>query len=47
MLRHLRKLGIAKTDPSELTPEEVSAFVRLDIDPQSITWRRVMDVNDR
>jgi hypothetical protein len=26
---------------------QVSAFVRLDIDPDSITWRRVMDVNDR
>ena len=22
-------------------------FVRLDIDPETITWRRVMDVNDR
>ena len=22
-------------------------FVRLDIDPDTITWRRVMDVNDR
>jgi formyltetrahydrofolate synthetase len=47
MLRRLRKLGITKTDPAELAPEEVSAFVRLDIDPESITWRRVMDVNDR
>jgi len=47
MLRRLRKLGITKTDPSDLTPEEVSAFVRLDFDPKSITWRRVMDVNDR
>ncbi|GBF94440.1 10-formyltetrahydrofolate synthetase [Raphidocelis subcapitata] len=47
MLRRLEKLGIAKTDPSELTPTEVSAFARLDLDPQSITWRRVMDVNDR
>jgi hypothetical protein len=47
MLRRLEKLGIGKTDPADLTPAEVSAFVRLDIDPQSITWRRVMDVNDR
>ncbi|KIZ04525.1 methylenetetrahydrofolate dehydrogenase (NADP+) [Monoraphidium neglectum] len=47
MLRRLKKLGIEKTDPAQLTPEEVSAFVRLDIDPDSITWRRVMDVNDR
>ncbi|KAK1263848.1 hypothetical protein QJS04_geneDACA017491 [Acorus gramineus] len=47
MFRRLQKLGISKTNPDELTPEEVSKFVRLDIDPSSITWRRVMDVNDR
>jgi len=47
MLRRLKKLGINKTDPNDLTPEEISRFVRLDIDPDSITWRRVMDVNDR
>ncbi|VAI32952.1 unnamed protein product [Triticum turgidum subsp. durum] len=47
MLRRLIKLGISKTDPDELTPEEVRRFARLDIDPASITWRRVMDVNDR
>src|SRR5271170_4524676 len=47
MLRRLRKLGIHKTDPNELTPEERSRFVRLDIDPDSITWRRVTDTNDR
>ena len=47
MLRRLRKLGIDKTDPDELTPEEASQFVRLDIDPDSITWRRVTDTNDR
>ncbi|XP_013637912.1 PREDICTED: formate--tetrahydrofolate ligase-like [Brassica oleracea var. oleracea] len=47
MFRRLRKLGISKTSPDELTPEEVKRFARLDIDPESITWRRVMDVNDR
>lgn len=47
MLRRLRKLGIAKADPDQLTPEERSHFVRLDIDPDSITWRRVLDTNDR
>ncbi len=47
MLRRLKKLGIDKTDPKELTEEEVSRFVRLDIDPDSITWRRVTDTNDR
>ncbi|MFC2064922.1 formate--tetrahydrofolate ligase [Chloroflexota bacterium] len=47
MLRRLAKLGIDKTDPEELTEEERSKFVRLDIDPDSITWRRVVDTNDR
>ena len=47
MLRRLQKLGIDKTDPNELTEEERSRFVRLDIDPDSITWRRVVDTNDR
>jgi formyltetrahydrofolate synthetase len=47
MLSRLKKLGIAKTDPNELTPEERSRFARLDIDPDSITWRRVIDTNDR
>ncbi|KAI3696998.1 hypothetical protein L6452_29688 [Arctium lappa] len=47
MYRRLKKLGIAKTKPEDLTPEEVKRFARLDIDPGTITWRRVMDVNDR
>src|SRR5579872_1033789 len=47
MLRRVKKLGIDKTNPAELTPEEQSRFARLDIDPQSITWRRVVDTNDR
>lgn len=47
MFRRLKKLGISKTRPEELTPQEVKKFARLDIDRDSITWRRVMDVNDR
>jgi len=47
MLRRLKKLGIEKTDPSELTPEEQVRFARLDFDPAQITWRRVVDTNDR
>jgi formyltetrahydrofolate synthetase len=47
MLRRLRKLGISKTNPNDLTPEERSRFARLDIDVDSITWRRVTDTNDR
>ncbi len=47
MLRRLEKLGIKKTDPETLTPAERSRFARLDIDPASLTWRRVVDTNDR
>jgi len=47
MLRRLKKLGITKTDPNALTSEERSRFARLDIDPNGVTWRRVIDVNDR
>jgi methylenetetrahydrofolate dehydrogenase (NADP+)/methenyltetrahydrofolate cyclohydrolase/formyltetrahydrofolate synthetase len=47
MLRRLKKLGIDKTDPDTLTDEEINRFARLDIDPNTITWRRVLDVNDR
>ncbi len=47
MLRRLAKLGIEKTDPNDLTPEERSRFARLDIDESTITWRRVVDINDR
>jgi formyltetrahydrofolate synthetase len=47
MLRRLKKLGINKTNPNDLTPEERSRFARLDIDESTITWRRVVDINDR
>ena len=47
MLRRLKKLGIEKSNPDDLTPEEYGRFARLDIDPDTITWRRVLDVNDR
>jgi methylenetetrahydrofolate dehydrogenase (NADP+)/methenyltetrahydrofolate cyclohydrolase/formyltetrahydrofolate synthetase len=47
MFRRLKKLGITKTNPDELTQDEIHRFARLDIDPATITWRRVLDVNDR
>jgi formyltetrahydrofolate synthetase len=47
MLRRLNKLGIDKTDPNSLTPDEKRRMFRLDIDPASITWNRVIDINDR
>lgn len=46
-LRRLAKLGIDKTDPDSLTDEEIRNFARLDIDPATITWQRVLDTNDR
>ncbi|KAF7197816.1 C-1-tetrahydrofolate synthase, cytoplasmic [Pseudocercospora fuligena] len=47
MFKRLKKLGIDKTNPDDLTPEEITKFARLDIVPETITWRRVLDVNDR
>lgn len=46
-LRRLQRLGINKSDPESLTPEEMSKFARLDIDPDTIMWERVVDINDR
>jgi len=47
MLNRLKKLGINKSDPNELTKEECYRLVRLDIDPDTITWMRGIDTNDR
>jgi formyltetrahydrofolate synthetase len=47
MYPRLNKLGIAKTDPDELTAEERGRMFRLDIDPDTITWRRTIDTSDR
>jgi formyltetrahydrofolate synthetase len=47
MLRRLRKLGIHETDPNQLAAEDRRRFARLDIDPEGLTWRRVLDTSDR
>ena len=51
MRRRLAKLGIDDVDgirsPEELTQEERSRFVRLNIDPSTVTWQRVLDTCDR
>ncbi|PRP88414.1 formate-dihydrofolate ligase [Planoprotostelium fungivorum] len=47
MFRRLKKLGIKKTDPNTLTAEEKGKFARLDLDPSTITWNRVVDTCDR
>ncbi|KAF8077942.1 formate--tetrahydrofolate ligase-domain-containing protein [Lyophyllum atratum] len=47
MFKRLQKLGINKTNPDDLTPEEITRFARLDVDADTITWNRVLDTNDR
>uniref|UniRef100_H2Z0I3 C-1-tetrahydrofolate synthase, cytoplasmic n=1 Tax=Ciona savignyi TaxID=51511 RepID=H2Z0I3_CIOSA len=46
-IRRLEKLGINERDPDKLSPEDRTRFSRLNIDPDLITWQRVMDTNDR
>ena len=41
------KLGIKVGKPSDMTPQERVKVCRLNINPYSITWNRVVDVNDR
>lgn len=49
MYARLEKLGLGdqKGDPDSLTEEERERFCMLDIDPSTITWRRVTDCNDK
>ena len=43
----MAKLGITAEKFEDLTPQDKRRLFRLDIDPKSITWQRVEDVNDR
>jgi len=45
--KRLEKFGITQTDPDSLTEDEKRQFAFLDIDPETITWQRVIDTNDR
>ena len=46
--RRLVKLGLsAEADPESLSAEQKKDFARLDIDPATINWHRVVDMNDR
>ena len=48
MKRRLVKLGIDPSkNPADLIPEEKSAFARVDLDPDAITFQRVLDTCDR
>lgn len=51
-VRRLVKLGVvspgdAVPEPDSLSEEDQTRFARLDIDPATITWRRVVDTCDR
>ena len=47
MLKRLQKLNINKTNPDDLTEEEIHRFAKVNLDPNSISIKRVVDVNDR
>lgn len=48
VMRRLKRVGMeGKKKPEDFSPAEQSRFARLDIDPTSILWRRVIDTNDR
>lgn len=47
MKERKEKLGIKTDNPDEMTDEQRSKFVRLDIDSNTITWMRGTDTNDR
>lgn len=47
-LRRLEKLGIpTDTEPAKLNATQKKDFARLDIDPDTVIWNRVVDINDR
>jgi methylenetetrahydrofolate dehydrogenase (NADP+)/methenyltetrahydrofolate cyclohydrolase/formyltetrahydrofolate synthetase len=46
MRKRLEKLGIASENPSDLSVEDKDRMFRLNIDADSIQWRRVVDVSD-
>ncbi|OQY25904.1 MAG: formate--tetrahydrofolate ligase [Anaerolineaceae bacterium 4572_32.1] len=46
MRKRLAKLGIESDKPSDLSDEDKERMFRLNIDPDAIQWRRVVDVSD-
>lgn len=46
MRKRLAKLGIQSERPSDLSDDDRERMFRLDIDPYSIQWRRVVDISD-
>ncbi|MBS1249068.1 MAG: Formate--tetrahydrofolate ligase [Chloroflexi bacterium] len=46
MRKRLDKLGIESEKPADLSEDDKERMFRLNIDPSSIQWRRVVDVSD-
>jgi formyltetrahydrofolate synthetase len=46
-LRRMKKLGITAATPDDLSPADKRRLFRLDIDPATLQWNRVVDINDR
>jgi methylenetetrahydrofolate dehydrogenase (NADP+)/methenyltetrahydrofolate cyclohydrolase/formyltetrahydrofolate synthetase len=46
MRLRLQKLGIQSEHPADLSDKDKERMFRLDIDPYSIQWRRVVDISD-
>jgi len=46
MCKRLEKLGIESEKPSDLSDDDKERMFRLNIDPDAIQWRRVVDVSD-
>ncbi len=47
IVKRAKRLGIKANKLSDLNAEDKRRMFRLDIDPASITWQRVVDINDR
>lgn len=47
MRKRLQKLGITSETPDDMNEDERKRFCRLDMDPDTITWNRVLDTSDR
>ncbi|CAO2637686.1 C-1-tetrahydrofolate synthase, cytoplasmic [Lemmus lemmus] len=42
----LRRLGVEKTDSTTQTDDEINRFARLDSNPETIMWQRVIPEED-
>jgi formyltetrahydrofolate synthetase len=47
VVKRAKRLGIKANKLADLNAEDKRRLFRLDIDPASITWMRVVDINDR